>query len=207
MNPRFNQNYKGIRCRVCLVRENTDGEIIRINNEEDAYELVRQELVNSDREMILSIMLTVKNDLIGVETVSIGSVTASTTTPRDVFKSAILANAVSVILCHNHPSGDLTPSGEDIRITKQLIEAGELLGIKVLDHLIVSHNGFNSLKGLPKISGLKGGAHMPEVIHFRESDSDHQTKRPGSRCQHHPGICGSDALRHPVQAGADHPGP
>jgi len=99
MKPTFNQNYKGIRCRVCLVRENTDGEIIRINNEEDAYELVRQELVSSDREMILSIMLTVKNDLIGVETVSIGSVTASTTTPRDVFKSAILANAVSVILC------------------------------------------------------------------------------------------------------------
>ena len=150
MNPRFNQNYKGIRCRVCLVRENTDGEIIRINNEEDAYELVRQELVNSDREIILSIMLTVKNDLIGVETVSIGSVTASTTTPRDVFKSAILANAVSVILCHNHPSGDLTPSGEDIRITKKLIEAGELLGIKVLDHLIVSHNGFNSLRDCHK---------------------------------------------------------
>ena len=47
---------------------------------------------------------------------------------------------------------------------------------------------------------------MPEVIHFRESDSDHQTKRPGSRCQHHPGICRSDALRHPVQTGADHPG-
>ena len=150
MNPRFNQNYKGIRCRVCLVRENTDEEIIRINNEADAYELVRQELVNSDREMILSIMLTVKNDLIGVETVSIGSVTATTTTPRDVFKSAILANAVSVILCHNHPSGDLTPSGEDIRITKQLIEAGELLGINVLDHLIVSHNGFHSLRDCHK---------------------------------------------------------
>ena len=152
MNPRFNQNYKGIRCRVYLVREKTDGEIIRINNEEDAYELVKKELVSSDREIILSIMLTVKNDLIGVETVSIGSVTASTTTPRDVFKSAILANAVSIILCHNHPSGDLTPSGEDIRITKQLIEAGELLGINVLDHLIVSHKGFNSLIGYQKLS-------------------------------------------------------
>ena len=152
MNPRFNQNYKGIRCRVCLVMENTDGEIIRINNEEDVYDLVKDELVNSDREMILSIMLTAKNDLIGVETVSIGSVTATTTTPRDVFKSAILANAVSIILCHNHPSGDLTPSGEDIRITKKLIEAGELLGINVLDHLIVSHKGFNSLIGYQKFT-------------------------------------------------------
>jgi DNA repair protein RadC len=81
-----------------------------------------------------------------VETVSIGSVTASILMPREVFKSAILANAVSVILCHNHPSGDLTPSREDISVTKKLIETGELLGIKVLDHLIVTHKGFKSLR-------------------------------------------------------------
>ena len=116
----------------------------------DAYELVKDELVNSDREMLLSVMLTVKNDLIGVETVSIGSITASTTTPRDVFKSAILANAVAIIVCHNHPSGELIPSNEDIKITKQLIAAGELLGIKVLDHLIVSNQGYKSLRDYHK---------------------------------------------------------
>jgi DNA repair protein RadC len=131
---------------VCLVRENTGGEIIQINNDQDAYELVKEEMVNSDREIFLSIMLTVRNELIGVETVSIGSVTASILMPREVFKSAILANAVSVILCHNHPSGDLTPSREDISVTKKLIETGELLGIKVLDHLIVTHKGFKSLR-------------------------------------------------------------
>ena len=146
MKPNFNQNYKGIRCRVCLVRENTGDEIIKINNESDAYELVKDELINSDREMLLSVMLTVKNDLIGVETVSIGSITASTTTPRDIFKSAILANAVAIIVCHNHPSGELVPSKNDIEITKQLIAAGELLGIKVLDHLIVSNQGYKSLR-------------------------------------------------------------
>ena len=146
MKPNFNQNYKGLRCRVCLIRENTGDEIIKINNESDAYELVKDELASSDREMILSVMLTVKNDLIGVETVSIGSVTASTTTPRDVFKSAILANAVAIIVCHNHPSGELVPSKNDIEITKQLIAAGELLGIKVLDHLIVSNQGYKSLR-------------------------------------------------------------
>jgi DNA repair protein RadC len=146
MKPNFNQNYKGIRCRVCLVRENTSEEIIKINNESDAYELVKDELAGSDREILLSVMLTVKNDLIGVETVSIGSITASTTTPRDVFKSAILANAVAIIVCHNHPSGELVPSDEDIKITKQLIAAGELLGIKVLDHLIVSNQGYKSLR-------------------------------------------------------------
>jgi DNA repair protein RadC len=146
MKPNFNQNYKGIRCRVCLVRENTGDEIIKINKPVDAFELVKDELVHSDREMLLSVMLTVKNDLIGVETVSIGSITASTTTPRDVFKSAILANAVAIIICHNHPSGELVPSNGDIKITKQLIEAGELLGIKVLDHLIVSNQGYKSLR-------------------------------------------------------------
>jgi len=146
MKPNFNQNYKGIRCRVCLVRENTSDEIIKINSESDAYELVKDELVHSDREMLLSVMLTVKNDLIGVETVSIGSITASTTTPRDVFKSAILANAVSIIVCHNHPSGELIPSKNDVEITKQLIAAGELLGIKVLDHLIVSNQGYKSVR-------------------------------------------------------------
>ena len=146
MKPNFNQNYKGMRCRVCLVRENASDEIIKINNESDAYELVKDELVNSDREILLSVMLTVKNDLIGVETVSIGSITASTTTPRDIFKSAILANAVAIIVCHNHPSGELVPSKNDIEITRQLIAAGELLGIKVLDHLIVSNQGYKSLR-------------------------------------------------------------
>jgi DNA repair protein RadC len=146
MKPNFNQNYKGIRCRVCLVRDGTSDEVIRIKHPENAYELVKDELAGSDREMILSVMLTVKNDLIGVETVSIGSITASTTTPRDVFKSAILANAVSIIVCHNHPSGELVPSKNDIELTKQLIAAGELLGIKVLDHLIVSDQGYKSLR-------------------------------------------------------------
>jgi DNA repair protein RadC len=152
MKPNFNQNYKGIRCRVCLVSEDTSDEIIKINSESDVYELVKDELINSDREMLLSVMLTVKNDLIGVETVSIGSITASTTTPRDVFKSAILANAVAIIVCHNHPSGELVPSDEDIKLTKQLIEAGELLGIKVLDHLIVSNQGYKSRRDYHKFS-------------------------------------------------------
>jgi len=146
MKPKFNQNYKGIRCRVCLVSENTGDEIIKINNESAVYELVKDELATSDREMLLSVMLTVKNDLIGVETVSIGSIVSANIAPRDVFKSAILANAVAIIVCHNHPSGDLKPSAADIELTKQLIDAGELLGIKILDHLIVSNKGYKSMR-------------------------------------------------------------
>ena len=150
MKPEFNKNYRGIRCRVCLIRENTKGDLIPIVRQEDVYNLVKDELVNSDREMFLSVMLTSKNHLIGVETVSLGSINASIITPRDVFKSAILANAVSVILCHNHPSGDLTPSMQDIEITKRLIEVGELVGVKVLDHLVVSDKGYRSLRNYLK---------------------------------------------------------
>ena len=146
MTPNFNHNYRGIKCRVCLVRDGTNDEVIKINEPSDAYDLVKAELANSDREMFLSIMLTVKNVLIGVETVSIGSIVAITITPRDVFKSAILANAVAIIVCHNHPSGELTPSINDIAITKQLVNAGELIGIKVLDHLIVSNQGYKCLR-------------------------------------------------------------
>jgi DNA repair protein RadC len=152
MKPKFNTNYKGIRCRVCLVRENISSETIQIDNDQAAYELVKEELVSSDREMFLSIMLTGNNDLIGVETVSIGSITECTAMPREIFKSAILANAVSIILCHNHPSGDLKPSKEDVSITKRLIEAGELLMIKVHDHLIVTHKGFYSLRDCQKFA-------------------------------------------------------
>ena len=146
MKPKFNENYKGLKCRVCLIREGDDDEIIRLNNSKDVYDLVKDELVNSDREILLSVMLTVKNQLIGVETVSIGSTYATTMLPRDVFKSAILANAVGIILCHNHPSGELIPSSEDIQHTKMLIDAGKLLGIKVLDHLVVSNKGYLSLR-------------------------------------------------------------
>ena len=145
MKPKFNDNYKGVRCRVYLVREGDADEVIKLNNSSDVYDLVKDELANSDREMLLSVMLTNKNQLIGVETVSIGSINVTSMSPREVFKSAILANAVSIILCHNHPSGELTPSNEDIQITKLIVDAGKLLGIKVLDHIIVSDKGYQSL--------------------------------------------------------------
>jgi len=145
MKPNFNDNYKGIKCRVYMVREGDADEVIKLSNSSDVYDLVKDELVNSDREMLLSVMVTSKNQLIGVETVSIGSISATSMAPREVFKSAILANAVGIILCHNHPSGELTPSNEDVQVTKLLVDAGELLGIKVLDHLIISNKGYHSL--------------------------------------------------------------
>jgi DNA repair protein RadC len=146
IKPKFKQKYKGIRCRVCLIRENTSDELIDLYESEDVYELVKEELVNADREILLSVMLTIKNQLIGVETVNIGSVHATIIRPSDVFKSPLLANAFGIVLAHNHPSGNLDPSRDDIAITKTLVDAGELLGIKVLDHLIISNRGYTSMR-------------------------------------------------------------
>ena len=146
MRPNFNKNYKGTMCRVYLVKESTDSEVIVLSGPSTAYDLIRKELESSDRERFLSIMLNNRNHLIGVETVYIGTINAVTISPRDIFKSAILANAVSIILAHNHPSGDLVPSENDIALTKALMEAGDLLGVQVLDHLIVSEKGYVSIK-------------------------------------------------------------
>ena len=83
------------------------------------------------------LMLNQKNRVIGIHTVSMGSLTASVVHPREVFKVAILANCASILLAHNHPSGDCQPSKEDRAITTRLVEAGRLLGISVLDHVII----------------------------------------------------------------------
>jgi DNA repair protein RadC len=94
-----------------------------------------------DREEFWILHLNTKNRLIGYEVVSTGSLTASVVHPREVFKAAILNNSNGIICAHNHPSGDTTPSREDISITKRLKEGAEILGIRLLDHIIVAPNG------------------------------------------------------------------
>lgn len=92
---------------------------------------------NADREYFVAMHLDGKNRIVALHLVSQGSLNQSLVTPRETFKSAILANAAAIILAHNHPTGDLTPSHEDIAITRRLKECGELIGIKILDHVIV----------------------------------------------------------------------
>jgi len=91
-----------------------------------------------DKEAFVVAFLNTKNRVMDHEVVSVGTINSSLVHPREVFRNAIINKANSVILCHNHPSGDLTPSTEDINITRRLKETGNLLGIKVLDHLIIS---------------------------------------------------------------------
>ena len=80
------------------------------------------------------------------EIISIGSLNASIVHPREVFQPAVALSAASVLLCHNHPSGDPTPSEEDLAITRRLVEAGRILGIDVLDHVVVARDAYTSFK-------------------------------------------------------------
>ena len=99
-----------------------------------------------DREHFVCVHLDARNRPTEYETVSIGTLTASIVHPREVFKSAIVGNAASIILAHNHPSGELTPSADDLALTKRLCEVGELLGIEVLDHLVIGTDDHLSMK-------------------------------------------------------------
>jgi len=101
-------------------------------------------LEESDKERFYSVLMDAKNNVIGVDMVSQGPVDSSPVHPREVYKSALLASATSVIFVHCHPSGDPEPSGSDRMITSQLEEAGNLLGIQVLDHVIIGRDEFYS---------------------------------------------------------------
>lgn len=87
-----------------------------------------------------------QNKIIGHRVVSIGSLSASIVHPREVFKEAIKVNAASIIVAHNHPSGDPSPSGEDVAVTKRLVKAGKIMDINVLDHIIIGDSKYLSMK-------------------------------------------------------------
>ena len=112
-------------------------------------------LRSAKREHFLAILLDTRQHAIRIETISIGSLTASIVHPREVFREAIVNGAASIILVHNHPSGDPEPSQEDRAITKRLVEVGELIGIGVLDHIIVAKGGFISFSILGLIPSNK----------------------------------------------------
>lgn len=94
--------------------------------------------------MFLCLHLDGKNRIVCVDLVSIGSLNQSLVHPREVFKTALLSNAAAVLLIHQHPTGDPAPSTEDIAITRRLREAGEILGLKVLDHIIIGQDEYLS---------------------------------------------------------------
>ena len=107
---------------------------------DDAADIAWQYLQDRDRETLIVLLLDSQNTCIGINEVSMGSLTQSVTHPREVFKPAILSNAAAIILAHNHPSGKTNASKSDIEITEQMVKAGKILGIGVLDHVIVGYN-------------------------------------------------------------------
>ena len=117
-----------------------------ISSPYDAYEMIKDQLQDLDREQFIIACFNTKNEPTNITVVSVGSLNKAIVHPREVFKTAILSNAASIMAFHNHPSGDTTPSQQDLQLTNRLYEAGELLGIKLLDHLIIGDGSFTSLK-------------------------------------------------------------
>lgn len=118
----------------------------RVKSPEDASLLFKQFLDGADREFFIVLCLDMKNQPTAINVCHIGSLNSSIVHPREVLKPAIISNAASIIVAHNHPSNDPTPSREDLEVTKRLIEAGKVVGIEVLDHLIICEESFISLK-------------------------------------------------------------
>lgn len=133
--------------RLQMVRERSvefDGK--RVDAPDAAASLIRRILDGADREQIVVLALNTKNEVLAAHIASVGSLNASIIHPREVFKFACLVNAASVIIAHNHPSGDPEPSREDHETTRRLTEAGRVLGIDVLDHLILGDPAYWSFK-------------------------------------------------------------
>jgi DNA repair protein RadC len=127
-----------------LYQRNENGLTI-IRNANDAYEYLH-DMRNLPKEQMRGIYLDTHNRVIHDEVIAIGTVNSNVTHPREVFRPALEYNAAALILAHNHPSGIAEPSKADIEITKQLIEAGKIIGVHILDHVIISKDGFKSIE-------------------------------------------------------------
>jgi len=121
-------------------------ETVTVRSPQDVADLLMEELRYLNKEHFVCLFLNTKNHVIGQETLSMGSLNASIVHPREVFRAAIKRSSASIICVHNHPSGDPTPSSEDVQMTQRLAEAGEIVGIEVLDHIVIGDRKFVSLK-------------------------------------------------------------
>ena len=115
-----------------------------VDSSNDVYGLLK-DYQEKDREFFIAFYLDSRNGLIAQNVVSIGGLNSSIVHPREIFKYAVLNSANSIILIHNHPSGNSKPSQDDIMITKKLVKAGEIMGIPVLDHVVIGFDSFHSM--------------------------------------------------------------
>ena len=120
----------------------------QITSPADAANLVMLDMGSREQENLCTILLDTKNRVLSTPTIYVGNVNSSIIRVAEVFREAVRENATAIIVAHNHPSGDPTPSPEDVQVTRSIIEAGSLLGIEVLDHLVIGHQRYTSLKEL-----------------------------------------------------------
>ena len=129
--------------RLLSLQEN---ERVTIHSPQDVANLLQGEMAFLEQEHLRVVLLNTRNQVLAIPEVYRGNVNSAVVRAAEVFRDAVRSNAPAIIVVHNHPSGDPTPSEEDVRVTEQLVEAGKLLDIEVLDHLVVAQNGFISLK-------------------------------------------------------------
>lgn len=132
-------------------RSYKSGDDYKITSPRDAAFLLMEDMRCLKKEHFRIIMLNIKNIVLKIKDISIGNLNSSIVHPREVFSEAIKNDSASIIVCHNHPSGDPTPSIEDINVTKRLKKCGELLGINILDHIIIGNGKYISLKEIGNI--------------------------------------------------------
>lgn len=117
-----------------------------IRQPKDLYPLLKEKIINFHKEYFMVVSLDNRNKVISIDIVSIGTLNSSLIHPRETFEVAIKNHAASIVICHNHPSGELKPSEDDLIVTKSLVEAGKLLGIKIADHIIITKDSYFSFK-------------------------------------------------------------
>ena len=117
-----------------------------IHGPEDVFEYCRPKYMYEQQEHFAVMMLNMRNKITGYKDITKGSLSASIVAPRDVFREAVLASAAAIIVIHNHPSGDPSPSKEDIAVTQRLVKAGKIMDIPVLDHIIIARDRYYSMK-------------------------------------------------------------
>ena len=124
---------------------------LAIQNDEDVAAILMEEMRCLKKETFKTVLLSSKGGVISIETISIGELNSTVVHPREVFGAAVKKSAAAIALVHNHPSGDPRPSGEDLATTERLAKCGELLGIRVVDHIIIGDGRYISLRAMGKI--------------------------------------------------------
>lgn len=137
--------YKIPQLKLCILREPADAPMPYIRTPAD-FEQYLLPMRHLSEEHFVTLHLSTVHQVIGYHLVSQGTLSSSLVHPREVFKAALLSNAYSIVLAHNHPSGTITASPDDLKTTAQLVQAGKIMGVTVLDHLIVADSGVYSIR-------------------------------------------------------------